>query len=296
MTIERGGFNMTTMYDDCIATARDMISARLVAKHQALINSELRGLKYQMVGRNFGSWYVTKFNNICESHLNTLAQTIFEILEQNLVGPGISSPTLNQKLKAEFSTQFNTHTQQVFEILENEKKNLQTGRYFRAISLDNLKGRLLLDYHAQIDLLCRKIASAENKPPQSTNIGSQTNFYGPDNKVQIGDHNVLQIPSSAKKHHWSMAPLFWATVGILILTAIGTWMQKQDNSEKQSEYPTVSSPNPAGVNDNTVFLTNASTSASNYRGTSAGVDTSFLKTTQYPSTTPVTNTTKIISN
>src|SRR5258706_16307186 len=91
---------------DCIATAGSIIKARL-AKHQELLDAELQKLPIHVNNaskiRVNGNWFFEKLDDICKSDLEAAAQIIFQTLEQNLIGPDICSPSLNQRLKMEFS-------------------------------------------------------------------------------------------------------------------------------------------------------------------------------------------------
>ncbi len=172
------------MIDDCIATARSIIEARL-AKDQEKMTLQLRELKFEMVRKGGGSWHIRKMETLCKAHLEGRAQIILETFEQNLIGPRISSPDLNSKLKTEFLTHFTAHFQIISRVLQAQIKGQS---YYRHVTLDHSRGRLISEYHARIDLLCRKIAiqESDSKPPT---IAKPVIVSGSSNNVQVGDHN-----------------------------------------------------------------------------------------------------------
>jgi len=127
-------------------------------------------------------------DQLCKADLETTAQTIFETLKENFFGPDICSPTLNQKLKAQFSVNLNSYLECICELLKNFKNS--------AIDLNELKGRLIFEYDSRIDLLCGKLATDANNPQYSVMNKTEVIISGTANNVQLGDHNVQQIYSS----------------------------------------------------------------------------------------------------
>jgi len=91
--------------------------------------------------------------------------------------------TYYSKLKAEFLTHFTAHFQMISRVLQPETKGQS---YYKHITLDHSRGRLISEYHARIDLLCRKLALQQNDTKQVIVTGNS-------NTVQVGDHNRQEI-------------------------------------------------------------------------------------------------------
>ena len=151
-----------SMSDDWITAGREIINARLVKDHKSL-SSELGEIKLDYATPSVfrSSMYIQKVEAACKKHMETGAQIIFETLEDNLIGPGVvQSPVLNEKLKEEFLTHFDVHAQLILAFSEGAKCD---EHIFKMLDLYSLKPRLVSEYNAKIDLLCRKLESEANK-------------------------------------------------------------------------------------------------------------------------------------
>src|SRR5207245_1423054 len=127
-------------------------------------NDAISTLKSQRVRSGHGSWYVRGLYPIVVTHLESTTKIIFETLEANLVG-SYKLPALHDTLTNEFDTHFNTQVQVLSRVLESEKG--KDTLYFSNFNLNEPRGRLIREYHAQINLLCRKLSTEENKPHQT---------------------------------------------------------------------------------------------------------------------------------
>lgn len=183
---------MSIMYDDSIAAARSMIFTRY-AQFYTSFNSELVELKGAIVRKQlFSSGVATRFQDICSRHLKAAAKFVFGVYEKNFAGPGISSPTLNTCLKDEFSTEFGKFYDFVSVVLEHQTREKETGKYFCAVNFEHLHSKIMLEYHARIDLLCRKLAQEADQ----TRIKDEIEVTGDDNSIPAGDHNTQHVQTT----------------------------------------------------------------------------------------------------
>jgi hypothetical protein len=177
--------------EERIETAR--IIQALLLKDQEVLNEKFRLLTSEQVKNRPGSWFVRELHTLGKTHLEARAQIIFETLEQGLIGSAISSPNLRQSLMGAFITHFNPQMNLVSLMLQNATKDES---YYKNMNFKDSHARLLSEYHARIDRLCRKLANETNKPHHGMSIGNQVNISGSSHTIQVGDHNIQQIVSS----------------------------------------------------------------------------------------------------
>src|ERR1039457_4012047 len=139
------------MFDDCLESARQMITARL-HEHVESFNSDVRELDLDMARKlngGFGGWYIKAYKDICVKSLKLSAEFIFNTYRENLNGVGISIPSNDGRLIDDFTGQFTAFYNFVSEKLLAKKSDVKTGRHFRPVSLEHTRTAIMLDYTAR---------------------------------------------------------------------------------------------------------------------------------------------------
>jgi class 3 adenylate cyclase len=135
-----------------MSTVRQLIES-LRARRAEVLASELARVKSASV-RSGAASYLRQAHAICIGELEGHARIILHTFEQSLTGSKAWSADLNTKLRHEFDAQLNQQSKELSHCLETSRMERRISGGF---SLAEAQARLALEYHARIDLLCKKL-------------------------------------------------------------------------------------------------------------------------------------------